>query len=116
LKAEALNNLTRTAEARDALNLVRSRAGLANTTATTAPEMNLAILNERRLELAQEGQRWDDLRRNNVAVDVMNNLEEVNLITDQPKNYGMTAEKQLLPIPQSERNRNINLGQNEGYN
>lgn len=116
LKAEALNALNRPAEARDALNLVRNRAGLANTTASSAAELKTAILNERRLELAQEAQRWDDLRRNNVAVDVMNNLVEVNVITDQPKDYVMTAQKQLLPIPQSERNRNLNLGQNEGYN
>jgi starch-binding outer membrane protein, SusD/RagB family len=115
LKAEALNALNRPTEARDVLNEVRSRAGLANTTATTTADLKLAILDERRLELAQEGQRWDDLRRNGVALDVMNNLVEVNLITDQPKDYVMTTDKLLLPIPQSERNRNPNLGQNNGY-
>ncbi|HYC84594.1 MAG TPA: RagB/SusD family nutrient uptake outer membrane protein, partial [Chryseosolibacter sp.] len=116
LKAEALNKLGRTPEARDVLNDVRERAGLGNTPATTTAEMELAILNERRLELAQEAQRWDDLRRHNMAVDVMNNLVEINIITDQPKDYVMTADKQLLPIPQSERNRNLQLTQNNGYN
>jgi hypothetical protein len=115
LKAEALNKLGRTPEARDVLNDVRERAGLGDTPATTAAQMELAILNERRLELAQEGQRWDDLRRHNLAVDVMNNLVEMNVITDQPKDYVMTADKQLLPIPQSERNRNLQLTQNNGY-
>lgn len=116
LKAEALNELNRITEAKDALNLIRNRAGLPNTTANSQAELRTAILNERRLELAQEAQRWDDLRRAGVAVTVMNNLVEMNLITDQPKDYVMTPEKQLLPIPQSERNRNPNLGQNPGYN
>ncbi len=116
LKAEALNSKGQLEDAKTALNLVRTRAGLANTTATTKETLRLAILNERRLELAQEAQRWDDLRRYNLAVDVMNNLAEVNLITNQTKKYTMTVEKQLLPIPQSERNRNLQLGQNPGYN
>jgi len=116
LKAEALSATGDIGGAKTALNLVRHRAGLGDTPATDAAQLKTAILNERRLELTQEAQRWDDLRRNGVAVDVMNNLVEMNLITGQKKVYNMTKEKQLLPIPQSERNRNVNLGQNEGYN
>jgi hypothetical protein len=116
LKAEALNDLGQLEEAKTALNQVRTRAGLGNTPATNQAEMRLAILNERRLELAQEAQRWDDLRRYGLAEDVMNNLVETNIITGQQKDYAMTKEKELLPIPQSERNRNLQLGQNEGYN
>ncbi|MBL0740791.1 RagB/SusD family nutrient uptake outer membrane protein [Chryseolinea lacunae] len=115
LKAEALNVKGQTDAAKTLLNQVRHRAGLGDTPATNA-ELKTAILNERRLELAQEAQRWDDLRRNNVAVDVMNALQEMNIITEQMKVYKMTTEKQLLPIPQSERNRNQVLGQNPGYN
>lgn len=116
LKAEALNALQRPEEARPFLNKVRNRAGLSNTTASNEAEMRLAILNERRLELAQEAQRWDDLKRYGEAENVMNNLDEINVITGQKKNYNMTKEKELLPIPQSERNRNLKLGQNPGYN
>lgn len=116
LKAEALNELNRTEEARAAIDLVRDRAGLGSTPATNQTEMRLAILKERRLELAQEAQRWDDLRRYGRAVEVMNSLNEIDLRTNTVKQYNMTETKLWLPIPQSERNRNPNLGQNEGYN
>ncbi|MBL4677645.1 MAG: RagB/SusD family nutrient uptake outer membrane protein [Mucilaginibacter sp.] len=115
MKAEALNALGRTSEAATALNLIRKRAGLANTTASTQAEMTLAVEKERRLELAQEGQRWDDLVRYGRAETVMNALNEVNLVTGQKVNYNMTKEKELLPIPQTERNRNPALTQNPGY-
>jgi starch-binding outer membrane protein, SusD/RagB family len=116
LKAEALNELGQLEAARTELNLVRSRVNLSAATAANQAEMRLAIENERRLELAQEGQRWDDLKRYERAVTVMNNLVEIDLRTNAPKPYNMTEQKLLLPIPQSERNRNPNLGQNEGYN
>jgi hypothetical protein len=65
--------------------------------------------------LAQEGQRWNDLKRSGRAVEVMNNLHDVNLITNVETTYDMNVNKLLLPIPQGERNRNLLLGQNEGY-
>jgi hypothetical protein len=115
LKAEALNELDRLEEARTQLNFVRSRVELTPTPATNKTQMQRAIENERRLELAQEGQRWNDLKRYNRAVEVMNTLNEIDLRTGTAKVYNMTVDKQLLPIPQSERNRNPNLGQNDGY-
>lgn len=116
LKAEALNELGRTDEARIEIDRIRDRAGLGPTPATNQAEMRLAILAERRLELAQEAQRWDDLRRYGRAIEVMNNLNEIDLRTNTAKDYNMTETKLLLPIPQSERNRNPNLEQNPGYN
>lgn len=116
LKAEALNALGRTEEARAEIDRVRDRAGLAPTPAADQAEMRMAILNERRLELAQEAQRWDDLRRYGVAVEVMNSLNEIDLRSNTVKDYNMTPEEVWLPIPQSERNRNPQLGQNPGYN
>ena len=47
------------------LNSIRSRAGLAPSTATTAAALVTDILLQRRLELAYEGQYWMDLRRTN---------------------------------------------------
>lgn len=115
LKAEALNELNRTPEAIIELNKIRNRALLNNTTATTKDQVRNAILSERRLEFAQEGQRWDDLVRFGKAVDVMNNLVETNLVTGARVNYGMNTDKLLLPIPQEERERNTKLTQNPGY-
>ncbi len=115
LKAEALNELGRVTEAATALNNVRARVTLKPTTATTQATMRLAIEKERRLELAQEGQRWDDLRRYGRAEAVMNGLQEIDLRTNQRVNYNMTKDKELLPIPQLERDRNKQLSQNPGY-
>jgi hypothetical protein len=115
LKAEALNALGRTEDARIALNPIRKRAGLGDTPAASQTDMALAIEKERRLELAQEGQRWDDLVRYGRAETVMNALNETNLVTGQKINYNMTKDKELLPIPQTELNRNPVLTQNPGY-
>jgi starch-binding outer membrane protein, SusD/RagB family len=116
LKAEALNELGQLDAAKTELNKIRTRVNLPATTATNQAEMRLAIEKERRLELAQEGQRWDDLKRYGRTVEVMNSLNEIDLRTNSKKQYNMTEAKILLPIPQSERNRNPELGQNEGYN
>lgn len=115
LKAEALNELGRTAEAKTELDKIRSRVNLSPSTATSQADLRLAIEKERRLELAQEAQRWDDLRRYKRVETVMNNLNEIDLRTNQKVNYNMTAEKELLPIPQQELNRNSKLTQNPGY-
>lgn len=116
LKAEALNELDQLENARAEINRIRDRAGLDPVTAASKAEMKLAIEKERRLELAQEGQRWDDLKRYGRAVAVMNDLAETDLRTNTVKQYNMSEDKVLLPIPQSERNRNPNLDQNNGYN
>jgi starch-binding outer membrane protein, SusD/RagB family len=116
LKAEALNSLDQLELARVEIDRIRNRAGLTPTPATTKAAMQLAIEKERRLELCQEAQRWNDLKRYGRAVEVMNSLQELDLRTGNNKVYNMTIEKQLLPIPQSERDRNLKLDQNNGYN
>ena len=50
----------------------------------------MTILKERRLELAQEAQRWDDLARHDLLVSTMNDLIEIDLRTGNPINYNMT--------------------------
>lgn len=116
LKAEALNELGQLEQARIEINRIRSRVNLPPTPATNQQEMRMAILNERRLELCQEARRWDDLRRMGMAVEVMNDLNEIDLRTNTVVDFDMAEYKKILPIPQQERNRNPNLTQNPGYN
>ena len=69
--AEAANATGRITEAYDMLTKIRQRAGItagANNKYglkenMTSAEMFTAIMNERRVELAFEGKRYDDLRR-----------------------------------------------------
>ncbi len=115
LKAEALNELNRPADAKVEVDKVRDRVGLPPTTASGQAEMRMAVLLERRLELCQEAERWDDLRRLGLAVEVMNSLIEIDLRDNQPVDYDMQPYKLLLPISQQELNRNPQLKQNDGY-
>jgi starch-binding outer membrane protein, SusD/RagB family len=115
LKAEALNELGRVDEARTEVNKIRQRVSLLPATATTQQELRAVILKERRLELAQEAQRWTDLKRAGLAVQVMNALNEIDLRTGQKVNYDAAATDLLLPLPQQELNRNPALVQNPGY-
>ncbi|HEY0678364.1 MAG TPA: RagB/SusD family nutrient uptake outer membrane protein [Chitinophagaceae bacterium] len=69
--AEAANATGRTAEAYDMLTKLRQRAGITAGTGNlyglksgmSQSEMFMAIMNERRIELAFENKRYDDLRR-----------------------------------------------------
>lgn len=69
--AECLNETGNTESAVDYLNQVRSRAGLAKTTATAREEIDMAIEKERMLELCFEGHRWYDLVRRGRITKVM---------------------------------------------
>ncbi len=116
LKAEAMNELNQpVSDVKRVLLQVRQRVGLGDVTAANQVELRTAILNERRLELAQEGQRWNDLKRYGIAVETMNNLNEIDLRTNTKTEYNMTESKLLLPIPQVELDRNSKLVQNPEY-
>lgn len=67
MKAEALNELGQTSTAIPLLNQIRTRAGLANTTATSQEDVRKAIWKERRVELAFEFDRFFDLVRTGQA-------------------------------------------------
>ena len=124
LKAEALNETGNTAEAANVLNLVRSRVELDPVSGGLSKEaMKTAILNERRLELAFEAQRWDDLVRAGVATTVMQALNEYTYTCDGnvpgpavKMDYSKCVPSRwVLPIPQLEIDANPNLAQNTGY-
>jgi len=118
MKAEALNELGSTSEAADVVNIIRERVELPPLTAAetaSTESMRDAILKERRLELALEAERWSDLVRYNVAVQVMNSVDDVDLRDNESLDYNMTQNEILLPIPQNEINRNPELTQNPGY-
>jgi starch-binding outer membrane protein, SusD/RagB family len=63
INAEAANESGQTGPAISNLNLVRARAGLSATTATTQEDLRNAIWKERRVELAMEHDRFFDLVR-----------------------------------------------------
>ena len=118
LLAESLNEEGKSSEALAPLNEVRKRAGLANVTQTAQAPLRNIIAQERRVELAFENHRWHDLVRTGRAIEVMN-AHGVELKKQHPylttDSYNVTAEKLLLPIPQSERELNPGLTQNSGY-
>ncbi|MBB3700408.1 RagB/SusD family nutrient uptake outer membrane protein [Flammeovirga yaeyamensis] len=118
VKAEALNELNDINGAAVEVNKVRNRVGLNNLTSdqmSSQEVMRNTILNERRLEFAQEGMRWEDLQRHGLLVTTMSNLKEFDKESNGFVNYNMNENKILLPIPQVEMNRNPNLEQNPGY-
>lgn len=122
LKAEALNETGDLGGATVLVNQIRNRVGLPNISASSKEDMKSKILDERRLELAFEGQRWDDLVRAGEIVSTMNNLNEVKYTCNDgvPSapiaiNYNMTNDKILCPIPQQEMDANQNLIQNPRY-
>jgi len=122
LKAEAQNELGDLPGSLATIKLIRDRVGLSILIATSKADMKTKILNERRLELAFEGERWYDLVRAGVCTTVMNSLNEVKYTcgSGTPSapisiSYNCTNDKWLCPIPQLERDTNPNLTQNPGY-
>jgi starch-binding outer membrane protein, SusD/RagB family len=113
--SEALNeaNGGPTTEAYDAINEVRARARNGNTAALPdiaglgQDDFRTAVLNERRHEFVNEGQRWYDLVRTGTLI------ESVKRAKGGAANP--TADNYIFPIPQRERDINKNLTQNPGY-
>jgi hypothetical protein len=106
IRAEARAQSGDLSGAKEDLNVIRSNAGLSNTTAMTQVEILDAILKERRLELFTEfGHRFFDLKRFN----------KIQIVLSEVKS-GWDASDILFPIPEAELNLNPNLlPQNPGY-
>lgn len=118
MKAEALNELGRVAEAADIVDMIRERVNLPNLTAeerASQESLRNAILKERRLELALEAERWSDLVRYDMVIEAMNSVDDIDLRANEPLDYNISQNEILLPIPQNEINRNPKLTQNPGY-
>ena len=117
LKAEALAHKGDLATATTLTNEIRARVNLPELAASkTSSESAMldAILNERRLELALEGQRLFDLIRFGKLMEVMNGInsrDEGRLPQARP----FVEDHRLMPIPQTALDKNANLVQNPGY-
>lgn len=120
-KAEAYNETSNPAEAIKLINKIRERARTTPTAdgspvpAGTLPDRDIAVTNkdqintwlrhERRVELAFESQRFNDLKRWKIAKQVLTAMGK----NFQDKHY-------LYPIPQTEVDRTAGtIKQNEGY-
>jgi starch-binding outer membrane protein, SusD/RagB family len=90
------------------VNIIRNRAGLANSTAdgTSQTAVLAAVLHERQTEMCFEwGSRWFDLKRTGNAGTVLT-----------AEKSGWQPNAALYPIPQAQRQLNSLLTQNPGYN
>lgn len=108
MKAEALNELGRTTEAYESLNIVRRRAGLSDVKGLSQSDLREKIIHERRIELAFEGRRWFDLIRLGDGTYAINFLHSIG-------KSNATKERLLFPIPQTEMDANHAMTQNPGY-
>jgi hypothetical protein len=114
LYAESTNEIGGPTAATVAIvNRLRTRAGLAGINPATQAGFRTAIMNERRHELAWEGQYWFDLVRTNTFLPVMNSF----LTAYYPTNSTAVVQTQyLLPVPLTEMNVSPGLYyQNAGY-
>lgn len=101
-----------TAAAVDAVNQIRRRNGASEVGALSQQEFRSFLLEERRRELALEGDRRWDLMRWGIYLPVMNaiGIDENNVIKRRQ------AKHLLFPVPTSELNSNKALGaQNPGW-
>lgn len=89
----------------DALDLVRKRAGMPVVARTHSQgSLRELIRNERRIELANEGHRYYDIRRWNIAANVMRDVRDINNNVAQRRTWEPRFMK--LPYPQIAIDRN----------
>jgi hypothetical protein len=133
--AEAINETGQTQLAYAPLIQLRNRAGIIPGSDglygmkpnMSQEEMRDFVRNERRIELFFEDQRWDDIRRWKIAVDVNNGSNKAMQITKTGSTYtylvvnvvgrahATSTANFLLPIPYSEISKMPAMVQNPGY-
>jgi len=107
IRAEARANQNKISEAAADLNVIRNRAGLANTTANDKATLLTAIENERWHELFLEGHRFFDLSRSG-KLDAV-----ISAIPFKAANWA--SYKKYWPIPETYLFQNPWLKQTAGY-
>lgn len=106
IRAEARAEQEKIIEGADDLNIVRNRAGLADSAVMDKAVLIDLIAKERRVELLNEwGHRWFDLKRWQKSEAILAVIKAPNWQTTDT----------LFPIPLTEIKRNPFLGQNPGY-
>lgn len=109
IRAEARAELGNIAGAQADINMIRTRAGLPNTTAADQPSLLSAVMQERRVELFTEwGHRWLDLKRTGTVDAVMS-------VAAPLKGGTWNTDWQWYPIPATELTAAPQLKQNAGY-
>lgn len=106
IAAEARARNNDDAGAQTMINMLRTNRGLPATTETDQALIDL-IMNERRVELAFEGHRFFDLKRNGMDI-----IKPVELLTN---NVPYTDFRILANIPNAETTFNAQLQQNPNY-
>jgi len=111
IRAEARAQQNNVGGAQADLNVIRTRAGLANTSASDKVALLLAVEKERRIELFTEwGHRWFDLKRTGKIDAVM------SMVAPLKGGGAWNTDMQLYPIPANEILLNPKLApQNPGY-
>lgn len=96
----------------EAINKIRNRAGMPEVSPNLSKEeMREIIRNERRIELANEGHRWNDIRRWNISSQVMKSIHNINGELAQKRRWEEKFKR--LPFPISAIDRNPNLKQTQ---
>lgn len=115
IRAEAETQQGDYTDAAADIDVIRTRAGLPNTTATDKPSLLAALEHENRLEFFCEyGHRWMDLNRwPGIANPAMTRASEVYPLD---KTTPWQPYDAVWPIPLPEITANPNLTQNPGYN
>ena len=101
--------------AEQALNAVRTRAGIGPLSGLSTAAFRDSVWLERRREFVFEGQRWFDLSRWGILDSVIRakTTELENISPGETTVHG--AASNLLPLPQAELDKNPNLTQNPGW-
>ena len=127
--SEALYNLGEEELAREYLNMVRTRTSVEMPAISdSGDELLKSIQQERRIELVFESHRYFDIRRWKIAPEVINSVDRLKMDIQKNEDTGKKyysvsffqprhfhERNYLLPIPQSEIEKNAALKQNPGY-